>query len=124
MEKTTGSWRNENFSTVFPPFHRWSVAGPKTLVDCQVLKLLVVRELPRNQSKLWHIFCYYKTAAKTAASTFFESNERQWSNLDQHSGARSRKIGVLIFSELTPIETTREFSFAPLIPTLASRKNE
>src|ERR1051325_11398918 len=97
MEERQDLGETKIFRPSFPPFHRWSVAGPKTPVDCQVLKLLVVRELPRNQSKLWHIFCYYKPAAKTAASTFFESNERQWSNLDQHSGARSSKIGVPIF---------------------------
>jgi hypothetical protein len=84
MEKTTGSWRSENFSTVFPAFHRWSVAGPKTPFDCQVLKLLVVRELPRNQSKLWHIFCYYKRRLRQPHRRFLNqtsANGPTWTNI-------------------------------------------
>jgi hypothetical protein len=47
-----------------------------------VLKLLEFVHFQETSQKLWHIFWYYKrqeSAAKTAASTFFESNERQWS---------------------------------------------
>src|SRR5690348_9137959 len=80
----------------------------KRPLTAKCLKFLEVRKLPRNQSKLWHIFCFYKSAAKTAASTFFESNERQWSNVGPTFRRSITKNRSSDLSELTPIETTRE----------------
>src|SRR5687768_7506974 len=62
-----------------------------------------------TSQKLWHIFCYYKTVRRSrldSRSTFFESNERRWSNTGPTCRRSITKNRSFDLSELTPIETT------------------